>query len=173
MTPAASATPETGSPSVDFGQLYRRCAPVVLRRVRQFVSPGDAEEVMHEVFVRAMEKLDTFDGKSSAVTWLYRIATNHCLNRVRNEGRRRQLLDTHAGDVPGYRRQAPVQEASVFLGQLWRSVDEELAQIGTYYYVDGMTHDEIARVMNCSPRTVGNRLGKLMREAKAAAGSQP
>jgi RNA polymerase sigma-70 factor (ECF subfamily) len=153
-------------PTIDVGELYRRYAPMVLRRVHRFYRGHEAEEVVHEVFLRVLEKVDGFRADASPVTWLYRITTNWCLNRLRNEGRRGELLEQEAGVLEQWQAPAPHSEARAFLGQLWRHVDEESALVGIYYHLDGMTHDEIARVMGCSPRTVGYRLNRLSASAR-------
>ena len=156
---------------VDIGALYRSYAPMVLRRVRQFVGAGDAEEATHEVFLRALERVESFRAESSPATWLYRLATNYCINRIRDQKRRRELLAEHGPMVFGRPERAANQEASVFLSQLWRTLDSELALIGTLYYVDGMTTQEIGRVVGCSDRTVANRLKTLAAKARQAAGA--
>lgn len=156
------------SPELDVATLYRQYAPLVLRRVRRFVGPQEAEEVVHEVFLRAIEKLDTFRAESSPVTWLYSLTTRHCLNRLRDSGRRRELLAERAHDIPMPRPPAPSSETTLFINQLWQTLDPELASIGTHYFVDGLTHDEIARICGCSPRTIGNRIKKIQELARAA-----
>ncbi len=151
-------------PSANVDLLYRRFAPVVLRRALAFFDAAEAEEVMHEVFLKTLEK-GGFEGRSSPVTWLYRVTTNACLNRIRDRDRRRDLLAARRDELAPLVR-GPVQEDRAFLGELWRTLDPELAQIGVYYYVDGMTHDQIAEVVECSPATVRNRLAALKRAAK-------
>ncbi len=155
---------------VDVGALYRQYAPMVLRRVRQFVGTADAEEATHDVFLRALERSSSFRAESSPATWLYRLATNYCINRIRDQKRRRELLAEHGPMVFGRPERASNQEASVFLSELWSALDPELALIGTLYYVDGMTTQEIGRVVGCSDRTVANRLKTLAAKAREAAG---
>ena len=60
-------------------------------------------------------------------------------------------------------------ETRAFLKQVWRLLDEELSEIGTYHYVDGLTQAEIADLLGCSRRTVGNRLTTLRATVTAAA----
>lgn len=154
---------------LDIETLYRRYAGVVLRRALRFYPRSEAEEVVHEVFLEVMQKMDTFRAESSASTWLWRITTNRCLNRLRDAGRRRELLAEHQDAVPGVLARHQDTEAQALLGQLWRTLDPELLRIGIYAYVDGLSQDEIAALEGCSPRTVGNRLSALAEAAKEAA----
>ena len=155
---------------LDIDALYRQYAGMVLRRVRRFFGDGEAEEVVHEVFLRAMEKADTFRAEASPSTWLYHLTTNHCLNRIRNQKRRRIALQINA-DLPWLKPAAATDaETSVFLEQLWSQLDDEAIMIGTYYFIDGLSHDEIARIIGVSRRTVGNRVEQLRATARAAAG---
>ncbi len=74
-----------------FDAYYRRYAPLLLRRCMHYVkSLPVAEDITHAVFVRAIARRDLFRGDASPYTWLYRIATNLCLNHLRD--RRRELL---------------------------------------------------------------------------------
>jgi RNA polymerase sigma-70 factor (ECF subfamily) len=157
---------------LDVEELYRQYGHAVLRRIRRFYLDDQAEEVLHEVFERVMYRLDSFRGDSHPLTWLYQVATRHCLNRIRNERRRRSLLQEN----PAFTQRetvGPRQEAEVFLGQLWRHLDEELSLIGTYYYVDGMTQADIGKLMGCTGRTISNRLrdiAELARELSEGSG---
>ncbi len=158
---------------LDIGELYRRYASVVFRRASRFFSKTEAEEVVHEVFVKVMEKQSTFKSQSSPVTWLYRITTNHCLNRLRNEGRRRELLEQQTPIIRRRLKEAPNQATNAFLADVWGKLDQELVRVGIYHFVDGMTNPEIARLLGCSPRTVVNRLQALRAQAAALIGQEP
>ncbi len=147
-------------------ELYEKYARLVHRRALRFYDEHEAEEVTHEVFLVVIEKIDAFRADASPATWLYRITTNHCLNRLRNRGRRQELWRERSMDAPGAMTQAPVQEESLLLRRLWNELPQELLQIGVYYHIDGLTHGEIARITGLSRRTVGNRLEELGAEAR-------
>jgi RNA polymerase sigma-70 factor (ECF subfamily) len=55
-------------------------------------SVQDAEDIVQETLVAAWRSSDRFEGRSSVRTWLYRIATNRCLNALRDRGRRPQVV---------------------------------------------------------------------------------
>ncbi|AKU91152.1 RNA polymerase sigma factor [Vulgatibacter incomptus] len=149
-------------------ELYRRYGPAVLRRARAILRDEQgARDVLQEVFIRAIEEGGSFRGESSPMTWMYRITTNLCLNRIRDEGRRARLLDEHvARDEEA--RPATADER-LTLARILRRVPDGLREIAVYYYVDQMSHDEIAALVKTSRRTVGNRLEEFRRLALAAA----
>lgn len=158
------------SRELDLGEVYRRYGGVVFRRILRFYDRQTAEEVLHEVFLKVMKTDASFRGESSVVTWLYQVTTRHCLNRLRNERRRTELLETYGDPGWGMGAQPAQQEAAMFLDQLWNQVDEDLMLIGVYHFVDGMPHHEIARVMGVSRRTVGNRLDALREKVRELGG---
>ena len=74
---------------------YRR--ELLVHCYRMLGSLQDAEDVLQDVLLAAWQGLDAFEGRSSLRTWLYRIATNRCLNARRAAARR----PPQAWDVPG------------------------------------------------------------------------
>lgn len=161
MSPS-SAIPERLDPA----QLYRDYAGTVLRRVQRFFPEEQAEEVLHEIFAAVVEAAPRWRRESHPFTWLYQITTHHCLNRRRNDTRRRELLDTFGPVDWSLPVSRPDQEARLLLAELWQTLDEELVLVGIYYYVDGLTHDDIGRLLGCTGRTIGNRLKRLAEAAR-------
>lgn len=157
--------------AIDVEALYRRFGPVVLRRVRRFVPESEAEETVHEVFLKVIERIGSFRADSSPATWLYRLTTNHCINRARDHARRRELLAAHGPPAWQEHDSAP-PDARLFLEQLWRALDPELAEIGVFYFLDGMTTAEIGRVVGVSDRTIASRIKRLQNLARRAAAEE-
>ena len=65
----------------EFGELYALHSRAIYYLALRFLQDAQkAEDATHDVFLKAFRSLDKFRGESSARTWLYRIAINHCRN---------------------------------------------------------------------------------------------
>lgn len=156
-------------PPLDISDLYHRHARAVLRRIKRFYRDDQAMDILQEVFAKAVEKAGTYRGDAPPLHWLYALTTRHCLAKLRDEKRRRELLD-EVGDVDWSCPVSPSDtEATVFIRQLWRTIDPELAAIGTHYYVDGMSQADIGRLLGVSGRTISTRIQRLQELAQTAA----
>ena len=140
----------------------------MFRRARALLgSAADAQEVVQDVFVSFYENPDQFAGRSALTTFLYGATTHACLNRLRNQKTRQRLLDQHVGEGIGEGSGARSSEELLMLHRALRSMPEELAQVAVYYCVDGLRHEEIARLLACSRRHVGNLLARVSTWAQA------
>jgi RNA polymerase sigma-70 factor (ECF subfamily) len=154
--------------SIDVEALYSRYGPMVLRRCRRLLKDEQAAfDAMQEVFVKvvANRKRLTADYPSSL---LYRIATNICLNRIRDD---RKRDSNHYLDMLQYRPYSGDGESEASLRLL---LDYILAReknstrtIAEMYFINGMTITEIASLLDLSPSGVHKRLKKLRRRIKA------
>lgn len=152
-------------------ELYRRFGALVRRRARGIL--GDDQEAMdatQEVFVRVIAAMGEFRGQSQPSTWLYRITTNLCLNRIRDGKRRRDRLAEVAEAGKGTTVAAPTAEERTTLRGLLAHIPEDLAHVAVYYYVDEMDQAEIAKLLGVSRRTIGYRLDRFRELAQARLG---
>jgi RNA polymerase sigma factor (sigma-70 family) len=141
--------------------LYRTHGHSALRRARRLLgNEEEAREVLHEVFASLLDRPGQYQGASALTTWLYGATTHGCLNLLRNQRSRARLLAARS-DAEDAIGSPPTAERLVILRDLLARVPEELARVAVYYYADEMTHDEIATVLACSRRHVGDLLERL------------
>jgi RNA polymerase sigma-70 factor (ECF subfamily) len=142
-------------------RLYREHGHLVLRRARQVLGDEhEARDVLQELFISLLRRPEQFQGRSQAITFLYSATTHLCLNRLRNGRTRLKLVEEvmapRSSEV-AFPRGERLAEARGLLSRL----PEELREAAIYYYFDEMTHEEIAEVMGCSRRHVGNLLERV------------
>lgn len=75
--------------------------PLQVHCYRMLGSVDDAEDMVQETLLRAWRSRDTFEGRSTVKTWLYRIATNVCLNALGRSPRRIMPADLVPAADPG------------------------------------------------------------------------
>lgn len=151
-------------------RLYNQHAGLVYGRcVRILRNEEEAWDATQDVFARAIRSWNTFEGGSTRGTWLYRIATNHCLNVIRNSSGRRQKLDQRKGERPGA-GSGPSDQGQLELLDLVRAVmddmDEDLQRLAILYWFEDMTQAEIATEVGLSVPTVRKRLRAFVDQAR-------
>jgi RNA polymerase sigma-70 factor (ECF subfamily) len=131
----------------------------------------DANDLVQETFVKAFRALRTFKGGSSFYTWLYRIAVNKTINFLKQRRGRSQMslndLDFNAEHDPDLvslisdktpRREAHLSELQERLNTAMQKLSEVHRLVVTLHDVQGLPHEEIARIMDCNVGTVRSRL---------------
>src|SRR6266566_9185089 len=96
---ALMQTATTSSPP-DFGRLEEHRAELTAYCYRMLGSPFDAEDAVQDTFMRAWRSRDRFEGRSAMRSWLYRIATNVCLDSLKSRQRRLRPIDLGPAQEP-------------------------------------------------------------------------
>ena len=84
-----------------FEELYRAHAPRLFGLACRMVGRAEAEDLLQEIFLTAHRKLGLYKGESALGTWLFRLATNQCLDHLRSKRARFMQLTETFDDEPG------------------------------------------------------------------------
>jgi RNA polymerase sigma-70 factor (ECF subfamily) len=145
--------PSTARPAPTLQEIYDLYGGQVFRRARMLLrDPDRARDATQEVFLRAVQ--DPGGVRAHPLPWLFRVTRNLCLNNLRDNRRRVQLL---AGRSPDFRIDDRA-DARVVVSEVLARVPADLQEIAIYYYLDDLSHEDIAAIVGVSRRTIGNRL---------------
>jgi RNA polymerase sigma-70 factor (ECF subfamily) len=132
----------------------------------------DAADLTQDAFIKAFQSIRRFRGQSSFFTWIYRIAINSTLSHLRKNRVRsffslekintddpvsRELIAALT-DKSGADRETNVRELQEKLNEAMQNLSINHRTVITLFEIDGLSHQEIADVMNCSVGTVRSRL---------------
>jgi RNA polymerase sigma factor (sigma-70 family) len=131
----------------------------------------DANDLAQEAFIKAFQVLRSFKGGSSFYTWVYRIAVNKTINFLKQRKNRTQMslddLDFNAERDPDLvalisdktpRREVALAELQEKLNAAMQKLSEPHRLVVTLHDVQGLSHEEIAEIMDCNVGTVRSRL---------------
>ncbi|HEY0714030.1 MAG TPA: RNA polymerase sigma factor [Polyangia bacterium] len=149
----------------DVHRAYQTYAAAVYGRCRRLLRDDQAAlDVTQEVFVRCFEKRGGLRASRELLAWLYRVATNLCLNALRDGRARHRLAETsflpEEATVSAARVEG--QAAATKIMNALQGLDSRAQAVAIYVYVDGMTHAEVAEVMGVTDRTVRNCLARFL-----------
>ena len=142
---------------------------------RMLNNRAEAEDVAQEVFITVFKTIDTFREEAKFSTWLYRVAVNHCKNRIkylsRRKDRDRDELDetTHgaASSTNGAIGQAPRvapdralegAQTEKLIGEAIAELDEEQRTVVVLRDIEDLSIEEICEITGLPDGTVKSRL---------------
>jgi RNA polymerase sigma-70 factor (ECF subfamily) len=133
-------------------------------------SRQEAEDVVQETFLRVYKNLDRYDENQKFSTWIYRIATNLCIDRLRKR-RAVYSLDAESSDHEGLDGYAMLPsddktpESELLLSETQRLIHEAMATLPAKYksvmvlrYLQDLSLQEISDVLNMPVTTVKTRV---------------
>ena len=155
-----------------FDELIRRYQERIYATVYHMTSSHeDANDLTQEAFIKAFQALKSFKGDSSFYTWVYRIAVNKTINFLKQRKNKAQLslddLDLNAEHDPDLvalisektpRREVSLAELQEKLNVAMQKLSEPHRLVVTLHDVQGLSHEEIAKIMDCNIGTVRSRL---------------
>jgi RNA polymerase sigma-70 factor (ECF subfamily) len=144
----------------DLASLYGAHAAAVAGVCRRLLGdPSAAEDATHEVFLRVQRHLSRLPAAEEMRPWIYRVATNYCLNELRNRARHEQDdLEEAALTDDGFHETFVTRD---YAQSLLDGLPPRVRPIAWLAFVDGLCQDDIARELGLSRRTVTSRMREL------------
>src|SRR5215469_7658390 len=136
-------------------------------------STGDdsqAQDLVQAVFLSIFRGLQGFRFQSSFSTWVYRIAHNECQNHHRQRRANVVPLEAILGDSaeidpkPISDVQHARQECQSIIQQAVMQLPFQMREAVVLRYLEGLSYDEMAKVLGCAPGTVASRLSRALTE---------
>ena len=149
--------------------------PVYTLAYRMLHNAHDAEDATQEIFLRVYTKLDTYDQTRKFSTWLFSVASNYCIDRIR---RRRPLvpLDDMAYAIPST---ADGPERLALQSELRDTMQQALARLPDHYrlvavlrYWNDLSYQEIEHITGLSESAVKTRLHRARHMIAEALGQE-
>ncbi len=147
-------------------RLYRELGPAVYRRCLRLLGDREAaRDATQEVFVKLLRDVKRLQQRDTALPWIYRVATNHCLNLRRNARRRGEEELEPGLEVIQGRPEIGYPDRQLAQKVLSR-FDTATQAVAVGVFVDGMEHEEVAAVLGISRRTVSRKLERFLTGAR-------
>jgi RNA polymerase sigma-70 factor (ECF subfamily) len=155
-----------------YDELIRRYQERIYATVYHMTSNHeDANDLVQDTFIKAYRALKSFKGDSSFYTWVYRIAVNKTINFLKQRKNRIQMslndVDFNAENDPDLvalvsdktpRRDLNLLELQEKLNGALQKLSEHHRMVVTLHDIQGLSHEEIGKIMDCNVGTVRSRL---------------
>ena len=120
---------------------------------------AEIDDLFQEILIRLWNGFDNYEGRSSARTWIYRVALNTAINQDKKQRRRIETvpltvdIDPFEADNP---KTEQVRKLHDMITQL-ELVDRSLVLL----WLEGISYDEIGAIIGITPNNVGVRLARI------------
>ena len=154
-----------------FGLLMKRYEKKLLRYGRNFLSePENIEDIVHDVFMKTYQNIQSFDPSQKFSSWIYRIAHNAFVNGLKRSIRSPlhffdfDTLVSHPVYEDGAEEEKEAEETKKMISACLGKLDPKYREVVVLHYYEELGYKEIADVLQIPQGTVGVRL----RRAKEA-----
>jgi RNA polymerase sigma-70 factor (ECF subfamily) len=162
--------------STAFAEIAREYRPRLYALALQLTgSAADAEDVAQDALLRAYQHLPRFEGRSALRTWLYRIAVNRAFSQRQRSARGRartvaldddRLRAALAVDARDPQQACELAETYALLLDALDQLSPLLRTTVVLVTLHGLRHEEAARVLGCSPGTIGFRIHEARKQLR-------
>ncbi len=156
--------------------LMKRHHSLVFYVAQQFHQNGQEQvsEIAHEIFVKAYEQLASYENRSAFSSWLYRLARNYCIDKIRRNKRHNltylempgEYSDHMATDEPDPGENLSESESAAKLQKGLEKIGEQYSVPLLMKYRDGMSYDAISNALDISEGALKVRVHRARKELK-------
>ena len=159
---------------VAFKALYDRYRDRVYNLI--FYSMGEelaSEDILQIVFLKIYRGLPAFRFEASLATWIYRITLNECLNQQQRRGAQYVPFEAILGSDDEFDSavspdlQHADRERREIIHRAMMELSPKLRSVVALKYLEGLSYEEIAVVLDCAPGTVASRLSRALEQLEA------
>jgi RNA polymerase sigma-70 factor (ECF subfamily) len=157
---------------LSFQEIYDIFRPKILRYLTRLVNKHDAEDLTQEVFVKVSQGLKEFRGESKLSSWIYRIATNTALDKLRSRSfqQNQEMLSIDSdggeenkyirfrGSMPSIDQQLIRKEMNECIRNVIKKLPEDYRTVVVLGEMEELKNHEIAEILQVSVDTVKIRL---------------
>lgn len=149
---------DQGTKSKAFTLLMDRYKERIYWHIRRLVvSHEDAQDVLQETFIKIYHNLNDFAGNSKLYTWLYRIATNECLQLFRNRQKFLSSYDEISEKMINTLHDTSMEDSDKVLVKFQEAIlklPEKQRLVFNLRYYDELSYEEISQILDCSVATL-------------------
>ncbi|CAB1055918.1 RNA polymerase sigma-54 factor RpoN [Olavius sp. associated proteobacterium Delta 1] len=164
----------------DFKEIYKEFQPKIVHYLRRLLGNQDAEDIAQEVFAKVSRGLDSFKGRSKPSTWIYRIATNTAIDKLRSASFKRSSENTSLIDETivadrndSFDHMDPPPDQKVIRKEMSQCVREYIDRLAPDHRsvlvlseLEGFKNREIADILEISLENVKVRLHRARASLK-------
>jgi RNA polymerase sigma-70 factor, ECF subfamily len=169
----------------EFPNIYETFQPKVLRYLTRLVGEAEAEDLTQEVLIKVSDALPNFRGESQLSTWIYRIATNAALDRLRSPSYKR-IVQNCPGNAEAEvddrnaltGKKPPAVEPQIFRKEMHACIRGFIQKLPENYRIvlvlsefEGLKDSEIAKTLGISSGAVKIRLHRAKERLKEELGA--
>ncbi len=165
----------------NFNEIYREFQPRIFRYVSRMIGTHEAEDITQEVFEKINKGLDGFKGEAKLSTWIYRIAHNTTIDRLRSASFKRSSDQTPLEDSSDDANRVPESsqcdfaiDQKIIRREMSECVREHIEKLSHDYKtviilseIEGFSNKEIADILEISLENVKARLHRARAKLRA------
>lgn len=149
----------------EFMKIIREHERTIYTVCYMFSKDGDeVNDLYQDILVRLWKGFETFEGKSSIRTWIYRVSLNYCINFSNREKKQRERLNMNTGCTS----EESSIERNLQIKQLYKRINTLglVDRSVVLLWLEGLSYDEIGAILGISVKNVSFKLVRIKEKLK-------